>query len=83
MFYCRDLTVVELKMVCEERPEEIIIGSGYLPHDIPKAPLNIISCDASADNQRWGSTNTNESGEYWLQFIKAEIFDILKLGKNH
>ena len=42
----------------------------------------IIGCDANAHHSIWGSTDTNQRGEYILQFLMANNLDIMNRGNN-
>lgn len=42
----------------------------------------IAGCDANAHHSIWGSSNTNDRGEYLLEFIMANNLDILNEGNK-
>ena len=93
----RDLVVAKVGVVGEGARREIILGSGYLPHDqqghppteeIQRLIINgtreplILGCDANAHHMVWGSTDINSRGEKLLEFILESNLEIMNKGNE-
>lgn len=94
-FSTRDLVAIQTRLEYDGRGRDIILASGYFAGDRETPPSEVqnlirhcvamntpclIGCDANAHNEEWGSTDTNERGEYLLEFLVKENLDVFNIG---
>lgn len=84
-FLSRDLVAARVPMNIKGTIRDVVVASSYFPGDDSNAPPDLVDklvsycnrndlplllgCDANAHNEVWGSTDTNQRGEYLLEFI--------------
>lgn len=91
-----DLTSVLLSTGKHGQNEEIILCSGYMPHEKSELPSEttknvieyasdagipiVLGCDTNAHHTIWGSSNINMRGNSLLEYIASTNLDILNRG---
>lgn len=97
-FMTRDLVAIQTLTKVGGNDRQLVIASAYFAGDgdqtppievqklikycnSKKLPL-LIGCDANAHNWIWGSNDTNQRGEYLLEFILKENLEIFNVGST-
>lgn len=91
-----DLVAVSMETNANGGIQEVVIASAYFPGEEDSAPPEdvkklvdycktnnkqfIVSCDANAHHEVWGSSDTNIRGEYLYDFLLINSINILNKG---
>ena len=95
-YMTRDLVPIQMTMETSGVNREVVIASAYFAGDgshVPPAEVRglvkhctrrniplIVGCDANAHNEMWGSSDTNERGEYLLEYLLKENLEVFNVG---
>ena len=96
-FCSRDIAATKIKIPMGNKNTEVVIASVYLPFDLPLPTPEveqltnyckrsqqhlIVGSDANAHHTTWGSSDTNNRGEYLLEFLLRENLIVLNSGND-